>query len=420
MAQVERPTVCEVEGENCKKEVQALCYHCSKNLCRTHLLRHAQLVEEKIQSELHALADKLNGILSKFNQLSISDDILEKPFGQLEQWRADAHKQIDQIVEIKRQEMIEKLRSYRETFQAKNEEQLSKLNSCKKVLTNLIEEADASSSQIKDLQQSINEAEKYLTNVKRPIISVVPRQLNCSVNIRSQFLADKELTENRIREFRIIYIRLNGTIRNYYVKANANETMSDLINNFIQQYTTVEELGQRQTNQNYMIDHLPKADFILPAEIYNHAVHLVYNNSHVLSTLLKDDIITFYETYESLQLTNRQLVLMPCLFRRKIDRHNIALPVFFSVPRNGCRGQDISDAINNIIGNFYGFNDNLERPLYQLSLQNPSNNQISYKRLDNALNDQFDFAKTNVSLIVSFDTEFIDAYERNCLDQFKF
>lgn len=172
------------------------------------LLRHAQLVEEKIQSELHALADKLNGILSKFNELSISDDILEKPLEQLEQWRADAHQQVDQIVEMKRQEMIEKFRSYREIFQDKNEKKLSKLNSCKKVLTELIEEAYASSSQIKDLQQAIDESEKYLTNVKRPIINVVPHRLNCAVNIHTQVLEDKNERKRKKKRIRRLTLSL--------------------------------------------------------------------------------------------------------------------------------------------------------------------------------------------------------------------
>ena len=76
--------VCEAEENACKRDVQALCYHCSKNLCRVHLMQHAQLIEDKTRSELHKLADNFNELSSRFDHLSISDDILKEPLIQLE------------------------------------------------------------------------------------------------------------------------------------------------------------------------------------------------------------------------------------------------------------------------------------------------------------------------------------------------
>ncbi|CAF4918637.1 unnamed protein product, partial [Rotaria sp. Silwood1] len=201
--------VCEVEGTVCKKDVQALCYHCSKNLCRIHLIQHAQLMEDMTRGKLNSLADKFNELSLRFDNISISDNILKIPFVQLEKWRAEAHEKIDQIVEQKRQELNDELDKYRKVFLTKNEEQLIKMNNSKRIIAELIQESDASANQITDLQTSIDETENYLNSLMTHEINVIATTPIWRVDIESQLFEPQSILKNELREFKITYLRLN-------------------------------------------------------------------------------------------------------------------------------------------------------------------------------------------------------------------
>jgi hypothetical protein len=413
MADKKASKVCEAEGNACKKEVQALCYHCSKNLCRVHLMQHAQLIEEKTRAELHSLADKLNEVSSRFKHLSITDDILQKPFDQLEKWRVEAHEKIDQIVENKRRELNDELDKYRKLFCTKNAEQLMKLDASKKVLAELIQEADASATQIADLQGSIDDTEKYLNALNPPVINVIVRSSNWSVNVYTQFFGVQATSVDKIREFKITYVRLNGIIRNSYIKTKENGTMTDLIKSFIRHYIAVEEFTQEDTNQIYTIDHLPKQDFILPVEVYNHRVHLQYSDQTVLSNIKERDVIVFYQTPFSLDEKDNPWILMPCFFQRLPDKSSFGWPIYLKVPREGCQGQDVRDALHDALGNYFQLNSNIDQWLYEAYFLFSVNSLSKATKLDDALQRKLDFNKEYTTLLVNINSHIVDEYQQN-------
>jgi DNA repair exonuclease SbcCD ATPase subunit len=248
------------------------------------------LIEEKTRTELHSLADKLNELLSKFNDLSISDDILQKPLDQLEKWRAKAHEKIDQIAENKRRELHDELDRCRKVFFTKNEEQLEKLNASKKMLAELIQEADASSTQLADLQESIDEAQKYLNTLNAPVINVRVQSSNWLVDICTNFFNVQTTSVNNLRKFKITYVRLNGIIQTYFVLTKKDGNMSDLKDNFIQEYRYCEEISHSARSSIDTTNHDPKCDFILPDGIYQHRVHRQYSDESISSNIPRRDI----------------------------------------------------------------------------------------------------------------------------------
>jgi hypothetical protein len=382
-------------------------------------MQHAQLIEEKTRTELHSLADKLNELLSRFNDLSISDDILQKPLDQLEEWRAEAHEKIDQIVENKRRELNDELNRCRKVFFTKNEEQLEKLNASKKMLAELIQEADASSTQLADLQESIGEAQKYLNTLNTPVINVIDQSSNWSVNICTNFSDVKPTSIDQIREFKITYVRLNGIVRNYYIKTKENGKMADLMKSFIRHYTIVEEFTRGEKNDVFTIGHLPKQDFILPTEVCNHRFHLQFTDNSLLSSILERDVIVFYETPYSLSGESPR-ILMPCLFRCNLDKKPFGLPIYLSVPRKGCRGQDVRDALHDILCNFFPPNLNIKQLSYDTFLQSIVNYVSKETKLEDVLQDEIGFSKVNAMLIVAADSQFVAAYKRHYLGQLGF
>ncbi|CAF0867526.1 unnamed protein product [Rotaria sp. Silwood1] len=412
--------VCEAEGTACKKDVQALCYHCSKNFCRIHLIQHAQLTEDMKQAKLNSLADKFNELSLRFDNISISDNILKIPFVQLEKWRTEALEKIDQIVEQKHQELNDELDKYRKVFFTKNEEQLIKMNNSKRIIAELIQESDASANQITDLQTSIDETENYLNSLMTHEINVIATTPIWRVDIESQLFEPQSILKNELTEFKITYVRLNGTVRNYYVKTKKDGKISDLINSFVRQYVLIEEFSQSQQNSIDTTNHHPKYDFILPTEVYNNRVHSSFDDNHLLNSISDRDLIVFYETPHSMNEKNCTNILMPCSFRRQTNKIPFGLPIYLNIPRQGCRGQHILDALRDSLGKYFWLNPNTEQQLYEVYLQVKVDYLPKRTNLNDVLQSEIIFGGRKTNLIVDICSQIADEYERSILERFNF
>ena len=409
--------MCEAEEGACKRNAQALCYHCSKNLCRIHLVQHAQLIEDITRASLNSLADKFNELSSKFDHISISDNILKKPFVQLEQWRKEAHEKIDRIVEETCQKLNSEIDKYRNIFLKKTEEQLKEMSTSKRMIAPLMQESDASAKQIADLQASIDKAEQYLNSVIKHEINVIDKTLIWFVDIDTNFLDFQCLADEELRELKITYVRLNGIIRNYYVNTRKDGNIDDLKNSFVQKYKWQKEFSQLKHSSTNTTDHCPKSDFILAVEVYNHRIHLQYSDKALLTNILDRDLIVFYETPYSLNEENNSYILMPCYFQRLPDKKPFALPIYLSVPRTKCRGQHIFDSLCNSLGKYFPLNSNTDRHLYDVHLEIKAADMLNRTKLIDVLQDEMDFTKQSTTLVVEINKQTADTYERDILKQ---
>ena len=168
----------------------------------------------------------------------------------------------------------------------------------------------------------------------------------------------------KIRAFKIDYVRLNGQVKTYRVKSNEHSRMRNLIQDFCRQFQPKEpkEAEPMDVDDMPVVDdepeeedptkaadydgHQPKADHILAAEIYNHRIHLQYRDDTVLTNIIERDQVAFYEVADSLKKDNSDTILMPAVFRSDDSFHDyFGLPIYVSVPRQRCTGQDIQNAL---------------------------------------------------------------------------
>ncbi|CAF0736903.1 unnamed protein product [Adineta steineri] len=180
-----KPCQANDNGMTCEKDARAKCFHCSRNLCLTHLTEHAQLLENQTRTFLHSHETILNDLHNKFECLSISSRILEEPFIQLEKWRLDAHEKLDQLAIQKRQEIQIKISEYRTIFNKKTNEQKQKIELLKKRLNDLSRQAQLASKDIKYLQDKMNETQQFLQSIEKHSIRI--SAYDFFVNIRTHF-----------------------------------------------------------------------------------------------------------------------------------------------------------------------------------------------------------------------------------------
>lgn len=413
MAQAEPSKLCQAEEDTCKREVQAWCYHCSKNLCRVHLLKHVQLVEDKIREELHLLADQLNELSIRFDQLDISSAVLQQPFSLLDQWSGEAHARIDQIVELKRQRLNEMIEHYRRIFSSKKQEQMKKIDSTKRLLTKLVEENDGTRQQINELQASIDEAINYLNSFDEHRISIVAPLPDCSVDVRPEFPSFNDFANDEFREIEVTYIRLNGTIRTYRVSTKKEGNIRDLKQSFIDHYAKL-KLSELPM-QKRMVDslHQPKSAFLLAVEVYNHRIHLQFDETHLLSLIQDQDEIVVYEVPFSLEEANNPRILMPCAFRTLPTKQPFGLPIFLNIPRRGCRGQDVADGIVDTLGHFFSFDPRLDQNLYDVNLIRLTGGSSKGIKLNTVLQDEIDLIHTNAQLTIDINGQIAEIYQKS-------
>ena len=223
-------------------------------------------------------------------------------------------------------------------------------------------------------------------------IKSLVRCLKCKTKARTFdpicFLSLPLPGKTKIRTFKIEYIRLNGQIKSYSMKFDEHKRMSDLVSEFCERFqpktktkakvtpmevesasasNEVTNNGDKQpeydedaeeeeetedfTKEADYDGHVPKRDFVLPVEVYNHRIHLQYSDNSLLSSILDRDQIVFYEVPDSLKKGNNETILMPCVFRTEYNRQNFGYPIYLTVPRNDCRGKDILEALKVKISN---------------------------------------------------------------------
>ncbi|CAF1359806.1 unnamed protein product [Adineta ricciae] len=394
--------ICEADGGACKKEIRAFCFHCSKNLCRAHLMQHTQLMEESTSAELNILADKFNELISRFEQVPTSMDILTESFRQIEKWRAKAHQRIDEIADKKHQELIEECQKHQKALLAKKEEELMKIKTSKILIAELIQEADASAKQIADLQKSIAFAEQYLKTNNQPTIGVIADPVSCSVDICVGSRNNHIIDDTEIRLFQVHYVRLNGSIKNYDVQTGIDTTMKHLIQNFIEQYDTIEN-----STKAYANEHMPKFDYILPVDVYDHRVHQQFTDTTAISSIPNYVQLVFYETPFSVSYPSNSRIRMPCSFRR-VNSNRIGWPIYLNVPRRGCRTQDVRDALQQSLDIFLPSGNFRQRPSYGLYLETIANHVLTTIKFSEIVHNQLDFNRAQVSLVVDMEYKTID------------
>jgi len=247
--------------------------------------------------------------------------------------------------------------------------------------------------------------------------------------------------KKKIRIFKIEYVRLNGQIKYYHIKSNERGRMHNLLKDFCDRFQPKPKNDQcepmESDNDNFTSNqllnqddeqeedltladdydgHKPKPELILPVEVYNHRIHLQYNDDALLTNILERDQIVFYEVPVSLKKENNETILMPCLFRTADSLHqNFGLPIYLNIPRHKCTGKHIQDALQNSIGNFLPLSvcSSSDKVPYVASCVFNQNYTQTTKPLTSCVDDHIDFNRTNTTLVVDVAPSIVDKYEQD-------
>jgi hypothetical protein len=137
-------------AEKCELASLALCQCCKKDLCIDHLNEHANQRNEK----LLPYVDKINVLLNRFTNFYDGE---QSGLKQLDDWRQDAYKIIDNFYEKKRRDLIDETTD-------KQREQLSEMNS---KLKELIRKKGGTQQDFDAFSENMHSIEQHLDKIQQ-------------------------------------------------------------------------------------------------------------------------------------------------------------------------------------------------------------------------------------------------------------
>jgi hypothetical protein len=141
---------CSIDG--CKRNSDTVCDHCQGQVCTKHYIEHVKLVND----ELAPLADELNSIVNAMQEHDPTHDAFE----QLEQWRKESHRRIDEWCDKKKLQLKLKVAQ-------KIDEAMKKIRKLSEEVKELIDEGDASFKQIQNIKKSIEVCRKQCQQLEK-------------------------------------------------------------------------------------------------------------------------------------------------------------------------------------------------------------------------------------------------------------
>jgi len=150
---------------SCKRASRTLCYGCNQNFCREHMAEH-DLV---LNSQLNPLSDEINALGERLKSINLENSIGDS-HQKLEQWRIDCHNKIDEFFE-------QKCRELNRSFSKRMEKQREELNRMRKTMTELIQEQEATHTDIDSLTSTVRELEREINKIERSSFEVEIKSL---------------------------------------------------------------------------------------------------------------------------------------------------------------------------------------------------------------------------------------------------
>jgi hypothetical protein len=129
--------------DDCKRHSDNVCDHCQGPVCTRHYIEHVKLVN----AELPALSDELNSLVNTMKQ----HDFTRYAFEQIEQWREESHRRIDELCAEKKQQLMTEIGQ-------KIDDQMKNLRKLGQEVKELIDDGYASFKDIENIRKSIEES----------------------------------------------------------------------------------------------------------------------------------------------------------------------------------------------------------------------------------------------------------------------
>jgi len=155
----------------CNRTARAQCHCCRQNVCLVHLNEHNDVLND----QLNPLTEILHTLGNRIQMINI-DEAFATTRKQLEQWRTDAHRQIDQYYENKYHEL-------NHLIQDKINEQQDKFVQTQAKINELIREQQVTRQDIVQLTSTIECLENQINNFEKYFIDLQIQPLNLESNL---------------------------------------------------------------------------------------------------------------------------------------------------------------------------------------------------------------------------------------------
>ena len=179
--------------DSCKRDFDTLCGHCQKNVCSKHYIEHVKLAND----ELSPLADRLNSLINDVQQTTPLQHVLK----QLEQWRSNAHRQVDRVCDERKQHL-------QKIVGIKLAEQMKRLQEIRQEVKELIDEGDASFKQIEKIKTAIDDCQKRycdITAARFVNMKLKPIEIMLEIDVEKPFNGGTLLSEEHQKKLNEFY-----------------------------------------------------------------------------------------------------------------------------------------------------------------------------------------------------------------------
>ena len=145
-------------AENCKREAETYCYHCSNDVCTKHYLEH----KKAIQAQLPWLIDEVNLIYDRIQRNNKS----HKPtapqssldaYNQLEKWRQECHEHIDTVYQRIRSQIEVIVNNYKLERSQRTATLVESLEKLRQKVNQLKKDDDVTYRQLETMKQQLEE-----------------------------------------------------------------------------------------------------------------------------------------------------------------------------------------------------------------------------------------------------------------------
>lgn len=161
--------VCDIDA--CSRAARALCHCCQQNVCIVHLNEHNDL----LNSQLNPLIENVKILDEHLRTINIRQ-IVNNYREQLEEWRLDSHKKIDQFYEEKCQELDRMIID-------KVDEQKVEVRQLQVKLNQLVHQQQATRQDFYELALMIDHIEHEINNIQESFIQIYNRPLILDYNL---------------------------------------------------------------------------------------------------------------------------------------------------------------------------------------------------------------------------------------------
>ena len=183
--------------DDCERTASTKCFCCGRNVCTRHFMKHI----EAIKAQIDPLVNEINEMVESIRGLTL-DKITEPSFAQLEQWRSDMHRQIDEMFLAKSKEMVDLIATNNEKFVEHQKQQLESVMRMQDQVRQLVEDEDVTLEHIQSLKNQIASVQKNQGDFEKDFLLVNTRELAQElVTVSSSLNKPSSVTKQRNGEF---------------------------------------------------------------------------------------------------------------------------------------------------------------------------------------------------------------------------